>query len=79
MKRLDRRSFLTTALGATLASPFAGTVLAQGRTGAGPRRIELHHHYAPPAWITAVTGDPLLNTGTGGGDSGPCPLPRRAL
>jgi 6-methylsalicylate decarboxylase len=32
---------------------------AQGRPGAR-RRIDVHHHFAPPAWVTEVKGRPLL-------------------
>jgi predicted TIM-barrel fold metal-dependent hydrolase len=28
--------------------------------GAGPRRIDLHHHFGPPAWVADVRGRPLL-------------------
>src|SRR4051812_15390222 len=60
----DRRRFLSTAawLGATL-------VTGRGRAAAGtqapagngsPRRIDMHHHFAPPAWVAEVKGRPLL-------------------
>lgn len=51
MTSLDRRSFLATAVG-----PF---VLAQAPP-ARPERIDIHHHFAPPAWIAEVKGRPLL-------------------
>jgi predicted TIM-barrel fold metal-dependent hydrolase len=58
---LDRRHFLT----ATLASLGLGAAglparLLAGQAGSGPRRIDVHHHFAPPAWVTAVRGRPLL-------------------
>jgi len=59
MKMIDRRSFLTTTLGAGLLARFGTVVEAQEATS--PRRIDLHHHFAPPAWVTDVTGNPLLN------------------
>src|SRR5438445_3590186 len=66
MSDLDRRSFLTSAL-ASLG--FAATVsadtlaaLAQASAPARPRRIDIHHHFAPPAWVTEVKGRPLLQT-----------------
>lgn len=59
----DRRRFLTLlaslGLGATgLADRVAGA--AQAGAAAGPRRIDVHHHFAPPAWVTEVRGRPLL-------------------
>ncbi len=33
---------------------------AQAGAAAGPRRIDVHHHFAPPAWVTEVRGRPLL-------------------
>ena len=27
---------------------------------ARPHRVDIHHHFAPPAWVTAVKGRPLL-------------------
>ena len=29
-------------------------------SAARPHRIDVHHHFAPPAWVTAVKGRPLL-------------------
>src|SRR5688572_3283423 len=56
---LDRRSAIGGILGALgLAStPGALRLLAQG---AAPHRVDIHHHFAPPAWVTAVKGRPLL-------------------
>jgi predicted TIM-barrel fold metal-dependent hydrolase len=34
--------------------------LAQAGGPARPHRIDVHHHFAPPAWVTAVRGRPLL-------------------
>lgn len=63
MKKYDRRSFLTTALGAAIAGPYVHSVGAQDTNlqGGSPRRIDVHHHFSPPAWIADVTGRPLLN------------------
>src|SRR5262245_17443520 len=61
---MDRRRF--SALGtvgslgltaAVTAEPWSG-LLPQANPG--PRRIDMHHHFAPPAWIADVTGRPLL-------------------
>ena len=63
MTGINRRSFLTTAIGASLATQFSKSAYAQDsmQTGESPRRIDLHHHFAPPVWVTDVTGNPLLN------------------
>ncbi len=63
MTDLDRRSFLTTAvaslgLAAASADPFAA--FAQTAAPARPHRIDIHHHFAPPAWVSEVKGRPLL-------------------
>jgi predicted TIM-barrel fold metal-dependent hydrolase len=34
--------------------------LAGGPQAAGLRPIDVHHHFAPPAWVTEVRGRPLL-------------------
>jgi predicted TIM-barrel fold metal-dependent hydrolase len=59
---IDRRAFLTAALGVTAAARFARTAdAAQGSPPAGSaRRIDMHHHFAPPAWVADVKGRPLL-------------------
>ncbi len=38
------------------------SALAGGQAPAGgrPRRIDIHHHFAPPAWVSEVRGRPLL-------------------
>lgn len=59
MTKIDRRTFLTTTISAALAAQFGRSVPAQDI--ADPRRIDLHHHFAPPAWVTDVKGHPLLN------------------
>jgi len=61
---VDRRSFLTTALAsigvAATARLDPPTLMAQN-AAARANRIDLHHHFAPPAWIAEVSGRPLLN------------------
>jgi predicted TIM-barrel fold metal-dependent hydrolase len=61
MAAISRREFLTTGLGAA-ATACCTRELFAGQRGpaAGARRIDLHHHFAPPAWVTAVRGRPLL-------------------
>src|SRR5438045_4667114 len=64
MSDLDRRSFLASGL-----VSFGFALMGQARPEAayqgsaergGPRRIDVHHHFAPPAWIAEVKGRPLL-------------------
>ena len=60
---IDCRRFLTAALGMVTApcAARAADAVAQG-AGSPPNRrwIDLHHHFAPPAWIADVRGKPLL-------------------
>src|SRR5213593_1824600 len=62
----DRRTFLTGALAslglAATADARRLAAFAQGAAPAGPRRIDVHHHFAPPAWVAEVKGRPLLQT-----------------
>src|SRR6186997_1810324 len=62
MTDLDRRAVLTGLLASTGA--FLNRVplvaAAAQATAAKPFRIDVHHHFAPPAWVTAVKGRPLL-------------------
>lgn len=64
MTDLDRRSFLSTAITSLgLAATARGDRLADGAQAAAPARplrIDIHHHFAPPAWIAEVKGRPLL-------------------
>ena len=65
MTALDRRSFLTAALaslGATIAASRdrAPQTPPRAAGSANPRRIDMHHHFAPPAWVAEVRGRPLL-------------------
>jgi 6-methylsalicylate decarboxylase len=66
MSEFDRRSFLTSAISAlSLAAVGRHTgVEALGQTAAGAKgqRIDIHHHFAPPAWVAEVKGRPLLQT-----------------
>ena len=54
MSEVDRRSFLSSAM--------AGIATFTQRAGAGAQRVDIHHHFAPPAWIAEVKGRPLLQT-----------------
>src|SRR6187397_1275392 len=64
MAHTDRRGFVKVALalGLSAAAHLGRTVDAgQERPAAGnPRRIDMHHHFAPPAWVADVKGRPLL-------------------
>jgi predicted TIM-barrel fold metal-dependent hydrolase len=66
MTDLDRRSFLTAALASLgLAATRSGDRLAafaQAPAPSNAQRIDIHHHFAPPAWVAEVKGRPLLQT-----------------
>jgi predicted TIM-barrel fold metal-dependent hydrolase len=60
---LDRRSFLTTLASFGLALSAGrprSSEAAQRPAAGGARRIDMHHHFAPPAWVAEVKGRPLL-------------------
>ena len=59
MSEFSRRNFLQSALATALAARLPSSAHAQGVVD--PRRIDVHHHFAPPAWVTDVAGRPLLN------------------
>jgi predicted TIM-barrel fold metal-dependent hydrolase len=56
----ERRRFLQVALGACGAALDVRPSAAESQTGGAPHRIDIHHHFAPPAWIAEVNGRPLL-------------------
>ena len=56
---IDRRAFLATMVACQCGSLAALTAQGSVRP-AGARRIDVHHHFAPPAWIAEVKGRPLL-------------------
>ena len=63
MTDLDRRrvvSSLIASLGATAVAGDRLAALVQSASSARPHRIDMHHHFAPPAWVTEVKGRPLL-------------------
>src|SRR5262247_2791508 len=62
MSDFDRRTFLSSAIAALGLTAMAGRSSAFGQAGSSvkPYRIDIHHHFAPPAWVTAVKGRPLL-------------------
>jgi predicted TIM-barrel fold metal-dependent hydrolase len=62
MVDIDRRRLVTGALASLgLAAIGGGRLAAFGQAAPGaPRRIDVHHHFAPPAWIAEVKGRPLL-------------------
>lgn len=68
MTAIDRRTFLTAALGVAGAARVTLNLdgAQQSMPVGNPRRIDMHHHFAPPAWIADAKGRPLLqpaNTG----------------
>jgi len=62
MVDIDRRRLLLAlvASGGAAATADAGALLAQAGNAAARFRIDIHHHFAPPAWVTEVKGRPLL-------------------
>ena len=63
MTDFDRRSFLTSALASLgLAATASGDsrVAAQTAAPAKRSRIDVHHHFGPPAWVAEVKGRPML-------------------
>src|SRR5262245_7006665 len=60
MTDIDRRSILTAAL-ASLGLAAAGDYIgALAQSATKPYRIDIHHHFGPPAWVAEVKGRPLL-------------------
>jgi predicted TIM-barrel fold metal-dependent hydrolase len=63
MSEIDRRSFLTRTIAAIgLSASVRRDGLAAFGQGAATasQRIDIHHHFAPPAWVAEVKGRPLL-------------------
>lgn len=59
----NRRTFLARVLATVAACQCPGLAAAAGQgtaRPAGARRIDVHHHFAPPAWIAEVKGRPML-------------------
>jgi predicted TIM-barrel fold metal-dependent hydrolase len=59
----DRRNFLMqviASLGVAAIARNDGLAAFAQATGASPKRIDVHHHFAPPAWVAEVKGRPLL-------------------
>ena len=58
MTDLDRRSFLTSALASiglpAIALGDRGVVFAQADALQTRYRIDVHHHFGPPTWVTAM-------------------------
>ena len=62
MTNIDRRGFLSATIG-VIAAPCCAHLNAAVQVSSslsGRRWIDLHHHFAPPAWVTEVRGRPLL-------------------
>ena len=61
MADVDRRAFLigTATLGVAAVRGSGVPAFAQAAPGRA-NRIDIHHHFAPPAWVTEVKGRPLL-------------------
>ena len=64
MTDLARRKFLVsaaTSLGLAAAARGRRLSAFQAAASQKPNRIDIHHHFAPPAWVAEVKGRPLLN------------------
>jgi 6-methylsalicylate decarboxylase len=64
MTELDRRRFLAgvlASLGLATTTRAGHSVVAAQATAPARGRIDVHHHFSPPAWIAEVAGRPLLN------------------
>lgn len=63
MTDLARRKFLIGAVASLGVAASRDRQLSafQAATSTKPNRIDIHHHFAPPAWIAEVKGRPLLN------------------
>src|SRR3954464_12267588 len=59
---MDQRRFLAGAAASLGAAATADSLLALAQRGPAdaPRRIDVHHHFAPPAWVVEVKGRPML-------------------
>ena len=60
---IDRRTFLaavTAACGGAAVSDRVVSAAPQPAAATAAGRIDMHHHFAPPPWIEAVRGRPLL-------------------
>src|SRR5215510_5202270 len=57
---MDRRELLAGLLATGGHLAFTRVAGAQSAASARPYRIDIHHHFAPPAWVTEVKGRPLL-------------------
>src|SRR5262245_17198487 len=63
MTDFNRRTFLSAAmasLGLTAIAAGHPTAFGQATASAKPFRIDIHHHFGPPAWVAEVKGRPLL-------------------
>ena len=63
MRELDRRRFLagTAAAGIAAVAPLQRlAAFAQAAAPSATGRIDVHHHFAPPAWVVETKGRPLL-------------------
>src|ERR1041384_2688685 len=63
MSPLDRRQFLAAAIAALAAgnrSLQLSAAAQRSQQSPGLRPIDVHHHFAPPAWVSEVRGRPLL-------------------
>jgi predicted TIM-barrel fold metal-dependent hydrolase len=65
MSEIDRRGFLMRAaavMAAAAGSEAHGLAVVAQTAERTVRRIDIHHHFAPPAWVAEARGRPLLQT-----------------
>ena len=60
MTDVDRRRVVTSLIASLGATAVVGDRLDLFAQSSSARRIDMHHHFAPPAWVTEVKGRPLL-------------------
>ena len=63
MTDVDRRAFVLGTLASLGLAPLVNRdmgLLSAQTSASRPKRIDVHHHFAPPAWVAEVKGKPLL-------------------
>jgi predicted TIM-barrel fold metal-dependent hydrolase len=66
---MNRRGFLASATAVAAATAVGGIgLISKASAQAKPRRIDVHHHIAPPAWVDALKkagkSNPIINNWT---------------
>jgi 6-methylsalicylate decarboxylase len=61
-RRRDLLLGVLTSLGLPASLRASATGIGAQTAAVKPSRIDMHHHFAPPAWVAEVKGRPLLQT-----------------